>query len=108
LQPRRRSNFSTARFKPSAPSWIRSRKNAEATIALGDRDDEAQVRIDHLLLGSEVVTLDPLGECHLLGGAQQPVAADLGEEELDPAFCPGGGELLELLLPRHSSSDAPA
>ena len=36
--------------------------NAAAAIALGDRDDEAQVRVDHLLLGSEVATLDPPGE----------------------------------------------
>jgi hypothetical protein len=35
---------------------------AAAAIALGDRDDEAQVRVDHLLLGSEVATLDPPGE----------------------------------------------
>jgi hypothetical protein len=68
----------------------------------------AQVRVDHLLLGSEVATLDPLGEAHLFGRAQQPVAAELGEEELDPAFRPGGGELRELLLRRHFSSDAPA
>jgi hypothetical protein len=91
------------------PSWIRSRKGTpRPRLALGDRDDEAEVGVDHLLLGSEVTTLDPLGEGHLLGGAQQPVAADLGEEELEPAFRSGGAELRELLLRRYFSSDAPA
>jgi hypothetical protein len=82
--------------------------NAEAAIALGDRDDEAQVGVDHLLLGDSMAALDPLGEGHLLGRAQQPVAGDLGEEELEPAFRPGGGELRELLRRRPFSGDAPA
>src|SRR5439155_19130942 len=82
--------------------------NAEAAIALGDRDDEAQVRADHLLLGSELAALDPFRKCHLLGRAQQPVAADLGEEKREPAVRPGGGEPRELLLRRHLSSAAPA
>jgi hypothetical protein len=82
--------------------------NAEAAIALGDRDDEAQVGVDHLLLGSEVATLDPLGKYHRLGRAQQPVAADLGEEELEPAFLQGGGEVRELVRRRHFCGDAPA
>ena len=33
-----------------------------AQIALGDRDDEAQVRLDHLLLGEHVAALDALGQ----------------------------------------------
>src|SRR5262249_14797402 len=44
--------------------------------------DEAQVRLDHLLLGPVVATLDPLREPDLLGGGQQLDASDVLEEEL--------------------------
>ena len=53
-----------------------------ALVLLRDRDDQAQVRVDHPLLGLEVAALDPLGEVDLLGRREQPVAADLVEEEL--------------------------
>ena len=53
-----------------------------ALVLLGDRDDQAQVRVDHALLGGEVAALDALGELDLLARRQQPVAADLVEEEL--------------------------
>ena len=53
-----------------------------ALVLLGDRDDEAQVRVDHAVLGGEVAALDPLGEVDLLVGREQPVAADLVEEQL--------------------------
>ena len=49
-------------------------------VALRDRDDEAQVRVDHALLGGEVATLDALRERDFLGGGEQVVTADLGEE----------------------------
>ena len=39
---------------------------ALVAVVLGDRDDQAQVRLDHLLLGVEVAALDPLGEVDLL------------------------------------------
>jgi hypothetical protein len=67
LNPRRQSNFSTARLRPSV---------------LRDRDDEAQVGLDHATLGGGVAALERLGERDLLGRGQQLVAADVGEEEL--------------------------
>ena len=51
-------------------------------VALGDRDDEAQVRLDHLLLRAMVAALDPLRELDLLRGGQQVDLADVLEEEL--------------------------
>ena len=59
-------------------------RNAEAAIAVGDRDDEAQVRVDHLLLAARSPLSTRLARGTSSGRAQQPVAADLGEEELDP------------------------
>ena len=49
---------------------------AAAHVALGDRHHEAQVGLDHLLLGRHVPALDALGEAHLFGGAQQRHAPD--------------------------------
>ena len=57
-------------------------RHAEAAVALGDRHDEAQVRLDHAPLRERVAALDRLRERDLLGGRQQLVAADVGEEEL--------------------------
>ena len=51
-------------------------------VVLGDRDDQAQVRLDHLLLGVEVAALDPLGEVDLLLGGEQAHLADVLEEQL--------------------------
>jgi hypothetical protein len=49
------------------PSWMRSPSGeALALVAAGVRDDEAQVRVDHALLGLEVAALDALGELDLL------------------------------------------
>ncbi len=47
-----------------------------AEIALRDRDHEAQVGLDHLLLGGHVAALDALREHDLLGGAEQRYATD--------------------------------
>ena len=52
-------------------------------VALGDRDDEPEVRVDHPLLRLEVAALDPLRQLDLLGRGQQRIAADLVEEELE-------------------------
>src|SRR3954452_11056107 len=41
-------------------------------VVLGDRDDQAQVRLDHLLLCVEVAALDALGEVDLLLGGEEP------------------------------------
>src|SRR5919197_2021895 len=58
-------------------------RHAEAAVALGDGDDEPEVRLDHAPLGDGVAALDRLRERDLLGGVQQLVAADVGEEELE-------------------------
>src|SRR3712207_1515255 len=47
-----------------------------AEVALRDRDDKAQVGLDHVLLRGHVATLDPLRELDLLGGGQELHAAD--------------------------------
>src|SRR3712207_8063729 len=44
---------------------------AVAPVALGDVHDEAQVRLDHVLLGVEVPALDALGELDLLAGGEE-------------------------------------
>ena len=56
---------------------------ALVAVVLGDRDDQAQVRLDHLLLRRVVAALDALGELDLLGGRQQRHLADVLEEELE-------------------------
>ena len=58
-------------------------REAVPLVPLGDRDDEAQVRVDHPLLRLEVAALDPLGELDLLLGRQERIAADLVEEQLE-------------------------
>ena len=57
-------------------------RHAEPAVALRDRHDQAEVRLDHPALGGRVAALDRLREVDLLGGGQQLVAADVGEEEL--------------------------
>ncbi len=57
-------------------------RQALVAVVLRDRDDQAEVRLDHLLLGVEVAALDPLRELDLLGGGEQPDLADVLEEEL--------------------------
>ena len=54
-----------------------------ALVALGDRDDEAEVGVDHPFLGLLISTLDPLGELELLPRRQQRIASHLVEEELE-------------------------
>jgi hypothetical protein len=55
---------------------------ALVAVVLGDRDDEAEVGLDHLLLGVEVAALDPLGQVDLLLCGQQADLADVLEEQL--------------------------
>ena len=52
-----------------------------ALEALGEVDDEAQVGLDHAVLGLEVAALDAASELELLGGGQQPRAGDALEED---------------------------
>ena len=51
-------------------------------VVLRDRDDQAQVRLDHLLLGVQIAAPDPLGEIDLLLRRQQAHLADVLEEQL--------------------------
>ena len=55
-------------------------RHAATAVALGDRDHEPQVRVDHALLRSLIALLDRLGEDDFLGRGQQRVAADLGQK----------------------------
>ena len=51
-------------------------------VPLGDRDYEAEVRLDHLLLRGMVAALDPLCELDLLRCGQQIDLADIAQERL--------------------------
>src|SRR2546430_3396167 len=50
---------------------------ALVAVPLGDRDDEAQVRLDHLLLREMLPALDALRELDLLGGGENVDLADV-------------------------------
>ena len=64
------------------PSWIRSRNGSPGSVALGDRDDEAEVRLHHRLLRAVVAALDPLRELDLLRRREERHLADVLQEEL--------------------------
>ena len=51
-----------------------------ALEALGDVDDEAQVRLDHAVLRGEVPALDAARQAQLLVRREERRAGDLGEE----------------------------
>src|SRR5215831_6909937 len=55
---------------------------ALVAVLLRDRDDEAQVGLDHLLLRAVVTALDPLRELDLLRGGEQVDLPDVLQEEL--------------------------
>src|SRR4051794_34435612 len=55
---------------------------ALVAVVLGDRDDQTEVGLDHLLLRVEVTALDALRELDLLGGGEQADLADVLEEQL--------------------------
>ena len=59
------------------------KRKAHAAVALRDRGDEPQVRLDHAMLRLDVASLDSLGERNLLGRGQQGVQRDLAEEQLE-------------------------
>src|SRR5262249_11731855 len=59
------------------------KRDAETAVALRDRHDEAQVRLDHAPLGDRVAALDLLGERDLLRCGEELVATDVGEEQLE-------------------------
>ena len=58
------------------------KRDAKPAVALRDRDNEPQVRLDHLPLRDLVAALDPLREDDLLRRRQQPMTADVGQKEL--------------------------
>ena len=66
-------------------------RDAETAIALGDRDDQTEVRLDHVALRNRVAALDALCELHLLCRVQQLVAPDVGKEELEGVRGAGEG-----------------
>src|SRR3954447_18760985 len=72
-------------------------------VVLRDRDHEAQVRLDHLLLGVEVAALDALGEVDLLLSSEQAHLADVLQEELK-----GVGRHVRLQVDRRLRLAAPA
>jgi hypothetical protein len=51
-------------------------------IPLGDRDNKAEVRLDHLLLRAVITALDPLCELDLLCCGQQIDLADVLQKRL--------------------------
>jgi hypothetical protein len=61
-----------------------------ALVALRERHDEAQIRVDHPLLGLGVALLDQLRQLDLLLGCEQWVATHLVEEELERVGGVGG------------------
>jgi hypothetical protein len=54
-----------------------------ALVAARVGHHEAQVRVDHAVLGDEVALLDPLRQLDLLGGSEQLEAARLTQEKLE-------------------------
>ena len=67
-------------------------------VPLRDRDHEPQVRVDHALLGAEVAALDTLRERDLVGGGEELVATDLGEEHAEGIGGRGAGAGREVEL----------
>ena len=61
---------------------MRSRETLVAVV-LRDRDDEAQIALDHPPLGLHVPALDPLGELDLVRGGEERMAPDLAQKELE-------------------------
>jgi hypothetical protein len=84
-------------------------------VVLGDRHDQAQVGLDHVLLGLCVAALDALRELDLLGRGQERHPADVAQEDLQQvgsgrprAERRGGPTLLHLVLVVGGSGDLDA
>ena len=58
-------------------------RQALVAVVLRDRDDEAEVRLDHPLLRLGIAALDALRQLDLLRRRQERVAAGLAQEELE-------------------------
>jgi len=84
LNPLRQSNFlgGADEAEDSLLDEVAER-DALRLVALGDRHDEAQVAVDHPLLGEQVALLDALRELDLLRRGEQRVAAGLVEAHLE-------------------------
>src|SRR5213075_2200780 len=66
---------------------------AAAEVALGDADDEAEVRLDHVRLRRHVAALDALGEADFLIGGEECDLADLPEIEAEAVEARLDGEV---------------
>ena len=58
-------------------------RQPEAAVALGVRHHQAQVGLDHPVLGVLVAALDALGQLDLLGRRQQAPLGDVAQEDLE-------------------------
>jgi hypothetical protein len=58
-------------------------RQPQPAVALGVRDDQAQVRLDHPVLGRRVALLDPFRELDLLGCCEQRPLRDVAQEQLE-------------------------
>ncbi len=79
-------------------------RQALVAVVLGDRDDQAEVRLDHPLLRLRVAGLDLLRQLDLLGSGQERMPAGLAQEELERV----GGRLPGDLERRRLRRRAPA
>ena len=66
---------------------------AAAEVALGDRDDEAEVRLGHLRLRRHVAALDALREADFLVGGEERHLADLAQVEAEAVEARLDGEV---------------
>jgi hypothetical protein len=82
LWPRRQSNPSTAIEPERALLNQVEERDAVSAVPLRYRDDEPQVRLDHVLARSAIAAFDSLGERQLLDRREELVPADAFEEEM--------------------------
>src|SRR6185295_7555427 len=57
-------------------------RQALVAVVLRDRDDEPEVRLDHLLLRVEIAALDPASQIDFFLGGEEPDLADVLQEQL--------------------------
>ena len=69
-------------------------------VVLGNRDDQAKVRVDQPLLRLRVAAFDPLRQLHFLGPCEQPVATDLVQVERERIRASCAGSELRVSGPR--------
>src|SRR5919106_3149456 len=72
------SNQADRAFLDEVEQW-----DSVTLVALGDRDDQAKVRVDHPLFRVHVAALDPLRELHLFRRREESVPAYLVQVQLE-------------------------